>query len=82
MTAEKVKADGIACATCAAKSFSLEGPICEPWKLGQGNTGRKIVFGRTQRTGTTMRPILCPHRESKVATIRSTQAILREQLNK
>ena len=57
---ELIKADGIACFLCAARTFSTEGDICLSWKLGQSNLNngkhKRFVFGRNQKSGTTLRP--------------------------
>lgn len=82
---ERVKADGIACVTCAAKTLTAEGSICEPWKLGQSNKKGKngrFVMGRNHTKGTTMRPKLCPHPESIASTGPSAQVLLRKILNR
>jgi len=83
---ERVRADGPACATCAAKTLSTEGAICEPWKLGPSNNSnrkhRRQVLGRNHTSGTTMRPLLCPHPESQVLTTPTTQVLLRRILKK
>lgn len=83
---ERVKADGPACATCAAKTLTDEGAICEPWKLGSSNNSNKKhgrqVLGRNHTSGTTMRPLLCPHPESQASTSQSPQLLLRKLLKK
>lgn len=81
---EAIKADGIACNTCAARTLTNEGPVCQPWKLGPSNNKKKgrHVIGRNHSTGTTLRPILCPHPESKVSTTHSAQVLLKKLLKK
>lgn len=70
--AESIKADGLACFLCAARTVVARESICEPWKLGQSNKAngkhKRFVFGRNHTSGTTMRPKDCPHPESKVLT--------------
>ncbi len=82
--AETIRADRPACVTCAARTRSSDGFVCEPWKLGASNNKKKnrFVLGRNQHTGTTMRPMLCPHPESKVSSTPSTQVALRHVLGK
>lgn len=81
---EFIKADGVACNTCAAKTLTNEGSICQPWKLGPSNNKRKgrHVIGRSHSSGTTLRPLLCPHPENKVSTTQSTQVLLKRLLRK
>lgn len=78
--AERVKADGTACNTCAAKTWSSEGYLCQPHKLGQSNGKRRFVLGRMHAKGTTMRPQLCPHPESVVSTTSNAFVMLRKKL--
>lgn len=79
---ELVKADGPACITCAARTPTQQGPFCEVWKLGSSNNyqrrDRRFVFGRIQKSGTTMRPMFCPHPEHTVSTKPSPEALLRK----
>ena len=79
-------ADGSACLYCAAKTLTTEGAICQPWKLGASNNKNKRhkrnIFGRNHSTGTTMRPVNCPHPESKVSTSQGTQVMLKRLLKK
>jgi hypothetical protein len=80
---ELIKADGIACTTCAAKTLTQEGSVCQPWKLGPSNKRKHgFVYGRNHKSGTTLRPKLCPHPENKVSTAPSTQSLLTKLFKK
>lgn len=79
---ELIKADSPACITCAARTPTPRGSFCEVWRLGSSNNeqrrNKRFVFGRTQKSGTTMRPMLCPHPDHKVPTTPSVQTLLRK----
>lgn len=82
---EHIKADGPACVTCAAKTLTAEGTICQPWRLGQKNRNygkTKRRFGVSTGSGTAKRPLLCPHPESQISTTPNTQVLLRKILKK
>jgi len=86
MMAERTMADGIACRTCAARTLTNESDICEPWKLGSSNKkkgqGKSFVLGRNHYSGTTMRPINCPHPDSKTPTTQNAYVVLRKKLGR
>lgn len=81
-----VKADGPACVLCAARTLTPHGSVCEVWKLGSSNNehrkNKRFVFGRNHKSGTTMRPILCPHPDHKVSTTPSVQSMMFKLLKK
>ncbi len=84
--AEKIKADGLACYFCAARTVVAMESICEPWKLGQSNKvkgkHKRFVLGRNHTSGTTMRPNGCPHPESRVPTTENSQRLLKKLIRK
>jgi hypothetical protein len=86
VTSGLVMADSVACSFCAAKTPSSEGNICLPEKLGQSNKTngkhRRFVFGRSHKSGTTMRPKDCPHPDHKVSTQSSVQSMLYKIVNR
>lgn len=83
---ELVKADGIVCINCAARTRSSEGDICVPWKFGPKNRINKRIknykLGIGTGSGTSMRPKDCPHPENTVASTSDAQVMLRNLLKK
>ncbi|MEK7472878.1 MAG: hypothetical protein AAB625_02445 [Patescibacteria group bacterium] len=79
---DRINATNPACTICAAKTISSEGIICQPWRLGQANRKHQNIIGRNHHSGTTLRPILCPHPDNTVAVSPSPQIILRKLLYK
>jgi hypothetical protein len=79
---DRINATHQACTTCAAKTASSEGFICLPWRLGQSNNKHRNIIGRNHHSGTTLRPILCPHPDNNVAESSSPHVMLRKFLNR
>lgn len=83
---ELIKADNAACFSCAARSFTTDGYVCQPSRLGQSNKiqgkHRRFVFGRNHTSGTTLRPSSCPHPENVVKTTSDAQIMLRKKLGR
>lgn len=79
---DRINATHPTCTTCAAKTASLEGFICLPWRLGQSNKKRRNIIGRNHHSGTTLRPVSCPYPDNNVATNSNPHVMLRKLLNK
>ena len=55
--------------------------VC-PGDLDKATKKRRNIIGRNHHSGTTLRPILCPHPENKVTISPNAHVALRKLLNR